>query len=487
MVNRGTRASARAVWRAPVEMNALETLFWRAENHPGMRSNMLGVFVLDRSPDWERFVARHEWSTRVVPRLRHRALEPPLGLGRPFWVADRTFDVRNHVRRVRLPEPGTTRQLLDLAQAVASAPLPPERPLWEVTLVEGLDDGRGGRAAYLLKLHHSLSDGLGAAQLATVLLDDAATSVDASALPPAPDARAAPAAALLTGRLARNLVRLPPALFRAAGALRARRNDHGQRFTPPSVSRIADGLVSFALTTLVPPVPASPLLRVRSHAMRFDALDFPLRALRAGGKAGGGTLNDAFVACIMGGFERYHRRFGLDLLAVPLQMPISVRRRDDLPAGNRLASTRLAMPVSGLSAAERIAESRRLVATVRTRPVLRALDLLTRPITPLPGPLVRFVFSQMFRGNDLIATNFPGVPGELGLAGARVLGVSPFPPLLRGATSIALTTYGDRCHIGITLDVGAFTEPDAFVASLRESFEEVLALAANTRAGTGTA
>ncbi|MBW4717310.1 wax ester/triacylglycerol synthase domain-containing protein [Saccharothrix obliqua] len=487
MAERGTGAPARAVWRAPVEMNALETLFWRAENHPGMRSNMLGVFVLDRCPDWGRFVDRHEWSTRIAPRLRHRALEPPLRLGRPFWVVDRTFDVRNHVRRVRLPEPGTTRQLLDLAQAVASTPLPPERPLWEVTLVEGLDDGRGGRAAYLLKLHHSLSDGLGAAQLAAVVLDDATSSVGEPALPPVPEARPAVAVALLTGRLAKNLSRVVPALVRAAGGIRARRGNAKPGFALPPVDRVADGLMSFARTTLLPPVPASPLLRARSHAMHFDALEFPVRALRAGGKAGGGTLNDAFVAGLMGGFERYHRHFGLDLPAVPFLIPISVRRRDDLPAGNRLASTRLAMPVSGLSPVERIAESRRRVAAVRTKPVLRALDLLTRPITPLPGPLVRFVFTRMFHGNDLIATNFPGVPGEFRLVGARVLGVSPFPPLLRGATSIALTTYGDRCHIGITLDTGAFTDPDAFVAALRDSFEEVIALAPRADAPATTA
>ncbi|MEV0675201.1 wax ester/triacylglycerol synthase domain-containing protein [Actinosynnema sp. NPDC050436] len=456
-------------------MNALETLFWRAENYPGMRSNMVGAFVLDRCPDWDRFVARHEWGTRIVPRLRHRVLEPPLRLGRPFWVPDQTFDVRNHVHRVRLPTPGTTRHLLDLVRAVASRPLAPERPLWEATLVEGLDDGHGGKAAYLLKLHHSLSDGVGAAQLVSVLLGESPASAAEPALPPAHTRRAAPATALLAGRLGRLLLALPPAATRAA------RNARAARIKVPSAKRVVDRVVSFARTTLVPPVPASPLLRGRSHAVHLDALDFPRRAFRAAGQAGDGTLNDVFVAGLMGGFDRYHRRFGVDLPELPLLIPISVRKRDDLPAGNRLASTRLAMPVSGPDPLRRIAEAGRRIATVRTKPTLRALDLLTRPVTPLPGPLVRFVFTQMFRGNDLIATNFTGPPGPLCLAGSRVLGILPFPPLLRGATSIALTTYGDRCHIGITVDTGAFTDPDAFVASLRESFEELFALTPRSR------
>lgn len=464
------------VWRSPTEMNALETLFWRSENHPGMRSNMLGVFVLDRCPDWERLVHRHEWSTRVVPRLRHRVLEPPMRLGRPFWVVDRTFDVRNHIRRVRLPAPGTMRELLDLAESVGSAALSPERPLWEATLVEGLDDGRGGKAAYLLKLHHSISDGMGAAQLITVLMESAATSAPDPLLPPAPQPRSVPPTALLAGRVVRQFVTLLSAAARATGRVAGQRPAGRRRPPRPVVHRFTGRIAGFARATLVPPVSASPLLRDRSRAVRFDALEFPLSDMRTAGKAAGGTLNDAFMAGLMGGFARYHRKFGIRLHSVPLVVPISVRRREDLPAGNRLASTRLAMPVADLTPAELIAESRRRVAAVRTRTTLRALDLLSRPLTPLPGPLVRFVFAQMFRGNDLIATNFPGVSFPLRLAGARVLRVCPLPPLLRGATSIALTTYQNTCHLGITLDTGAFTEPDVFVTCLRDSFEEILTL-----------
>ncbi|GAA1357283.1 wax ester/triacylglycerol synthase domain-containing protein [Saccharothrix algeriensis] len=476
----------RAVWPSPVEMNALETLFWRADDHPGMRSNMLGVVVLDRCPGWDRLVARHEWATRVAPLLRHRVLEPPLRLGRPFWVVDPAFDVRNHLHRVRLPTPGSTGLLLDLARDVASAPFARERPLWSATLVEGLDDGRGGGAAYLLKLHHSLSDGIGAAQLVTVLLDPAAEPPADPLLPPAPRPGAASPAALLARRLGRRLAALPPSAVRAARRARVAPGDGSGRETRPA-DRLTDRVLSFARTTLVPPVPASPLLRERSRAMRFDALEVPAEALKAAGRAGGGTLNDAFVAALMGAFERYHRAFGVELAALPLVVPISVRGRADLPAGNRLASTRLAMPVAGPGPAERVAESRRRVARVRTPATLRALDLLSRPITPLPGPLVRLVFTGMFRGNDLIATNFRGLPGGLSLAGARVLGITPFPPLLRGATSIALTTYGGTCHIGATLDTGAFTAPAAFAACLREGFAEVLALAPRHAATPRTA
>ncbi|MEU3625208.1 hypothetical protein BS329_41430 [Amycolatopsis coloradensis] len=463
------------IWRSPSEMNALETLFWRSENHPGMRSNILGVLVLDRSPDWDRLVARHEWASRIVPRLRHRVVEPPLRLGRPFWTDDAAFAIRNHLLRIRLPEPGTTRQLLDLAQSISSTPFSPDRPLWSATLVEGLADGG---AAYLLKLHHSISDGIGAAQLLGVLADFTPGTPADRLLPPLqPRTRPASGAVLLAGRLGRQAARLPSVAGHAAGRLRKARWPQAPQRRAPSIRRLLHAADSFARTMLLPPVPASPLLQERSRSAHFDALEFPLTELKVAGKAAGGSLNDTFVAGLAGGFQRYHHKFGLRLAAVPLVIPISVRHQHDLPAGNRLASTRLGISLENLGPAERIAEVRDRVATMRTGPVLRGLDLLSRPITPLPGPVVRSVFAEMFRGNDLMATNFPGVPIQGYLAGAEVVAVTPFAPLLRGAASVALVTYLDTCHLGLTLDTGAFTAPDTFVACVRESFEEILALA----------
>ena len=83
---------------------------------------MTVVYLLDSAPDWDRLVAAHDWASRLVPRFRQRVVEPPLGLGAPTWVVDAEFDLGYHVRRVRLPEPGTLRQLLDLAQATRWRP-----------------------------------------------------------------------------------------------------------------------------------------------------------------------------------------------------------------------------------------------------------------------------------------------------------------------------------------------------------------------------
>ncbi len=93
-------------------------------------------------------------------------VDPAFSLGNPVWVTVPTIDLDYHVRRVRLPQPGSMQQLLDLVQGVAMRPLDRARPPWEALLIEGLE---GDRAAYFLKSHHSVTDGMGSMQLMPLL------------------------------------------------------------------------------------------------------------------------------------------------------------------------------------------------------------------------------------------------------------------------------------------------------------------------------
>src|SRR5882757_2782986 len=143
-------------------MSPAEALMWRAEGDLRTRSSGALVELLDTAPDWDRFLAAHDRAVQAIPRLRDRVVEPLLPVVEPTWTEDTHFDLSYHVQRIRLPEPGTLRQLLDLAGQLTSRPLDPNRPQWESILVEGLE---GGRAGYLLKVHHAMSDGLGMVQL----------------------------------------------------------------------------------------------------------------------------------------------------------------------------------------------------------------------------------------------------------------------------------------------------------------------------------
>ena len=120
---------------------------WRAEADPRTRSTGVLLEILDREPDWDRLAAAHDRVSQQIPRLRERAVDPLLPLFPPSWSPDPHFDLGYHLQRVRLPEPGTMRQLLDLAQGILARPLDKARPPWEAVLVEGLEDGRAWRPA----------------------------------------------------------------------------------------------------------------------------------------------------------------------------------------------------------------------------------------------------------------------------------------------------------------------------------------------------
>src|SRR5258708_21942158 len=187
-----------AAWGGPADMSAWEALMWRAEADPRTRSTGVLLEVLDREPDWDRLIAAHDRVSQQIPRLRERAFDRLLPRFRPAWPPDPHSDLASHLQRVRLPGPGTMRQLLDLAQGILARPLDKARPPWEALLVEGLEDGRAG---YLLKVHHSLSDGLGLVQLLSLAHSRTSEPGDHQlAPPPAPRPPLTPAG-LLANRL----------------------------------------------------------------------------------------------------------------------------------------------------------------------------------------------------------------------------------------------------------------------------------------------
>jgi WS/DGAT/MGAT family acyltransferase len=100
----------------------------------------------------------------LVPVFQRRLVEVPLRLGHPLWVDDPEFDIDNHLRRAALPSPGGMRELADFAADVASRQLHRDRPLWEMWVVEALEDGK---IALVAKMHHSTIDGVSGAELAS--------------------------------------------------------------------------------------------------------------------------------------------------------------------------------------------------------------------------------------------------------------------------------------------------------------------------------
>jgi WS/DGAT/MGAT family acyltransferase len=460
-------------WGRAEEMTAFEALMWRAEEDPVLRSHMTAIEVLDCVPDWDRLVRAHEWATRVVPRFRERVVEPLLNLGPPIWAVDGNFDLTYHLRRVSLPAPGGLRQLLDFVQATAMAPLDPTRPQWEAVLVEGLE---GDRSAYVLKMNHALTDGLGAIQLLELMHSrQREPTPDKPEAEPSPPSRPTPAG-VLARQLARRAVGTPHDVARSAiaGVSLAVR---GLGRPDKAVGDAVDYARSLQRVLSPPHVDGSPLLKDRSHSWRFEVHDVELADLRTAAKAAGGSVNDAFIAALLGAFRRYHKHFGVEIDAMPVAMPISTRGGNDAKGGNKIAGARFAGPVGEPDPGERIRLVREFVLAARAEPAIDALSVVAPFVGRLPGPLLTRLGRSGTAANDLQASSVPGIRHGVYIAGAKVTHMYPFGPLPGCAAMVTMVSHEGTCCIGANVDRAAITDTDLFARCLREGFDEVLALA----------
>ena len=459
-------------WGTAREMNGLETAMWRAEAaDPRLRANVTLLELLDRVPDWERLVRAHEWASRMVPRMRQRVVEPALGVGAPAWVTLDEFDLAAHLSATQLPAPGSRRELLDVVQEFAGAPFDRDRPLWRALLVEGLEDGG---AAYIVTTHHSVTDGLGAVQLMARLHSRTREPDPRRPEPAAPAPGEASPVDLLTEQVSRTVRAVPrEALRQGTGVLGA--------LTRPfeAAARIVDVARSLA-RTVAPPSTGSPLLAARGGGWHFEALDVPLAGLKAGARAAGGSVNDGFLAGVLGGFRRYHERLGVDVSEVdtlPVGLPISLRTEDDPQGGNRFTGARFDAPMGEPDPAARVRAVREFVLTARAETAAGVVTAAGAPLLAwLPASVIGAVSGRLTSANDVQVSNVAGIPHDVYVAGARITHMYPFGPLPGCAAMITLISHAGTCCIGINVDPAAVREPATLVECLRAGLDEVLAL-----------
>lgn len=456
-------------WGGPRELTPFETLMWRADGDPMMRSTLMAVEVLDTLPDWDRLVEAHEWAVRMAPRFRDRVVDRLGVLGTPVWVQDPRMDLHYHLRRVRLPEPGGWSALWTLAEQLAMTPFDRARPPWEGTLVEGLPNGR---AAYLLKLHHVVTDGLGLTELLSQIHSRQRAH---SPRKPQPAARTLPAPPLVeqVGRQLRSdLGALLPVVRGGAALVRK-----GFR-QPGTFVGDAGRYLESARRVLSPPaITGLPLLSERGPSWRFVALSIDFADLRAAGKSVGGSLNDAFLAALLAGFRMYAQERGEPVEAdatMPVSVPVSVRRASDDGGGNHIAPARLAGPVGMTDPTARMTKIGELMRAARSEPALESAELVAPALARLPGALLVQIAASTTASNDLQASNVPGIRDEVYVAGAKIEQIFPFAPLPGCAAMISMYTYNERCFLGANLDAMAIKDTALFGDCLARGFAEVL-------------
>lgn len=457
-----------AAWGREPELNELDSLMWRTEKHPADSWTGVVLETFDKDPGWKYYRAGAERSLGLVPRFRQRVVEPAVPVGPPVWDTDPDFDFDYHVRRARLPEPGTMSQLLEFAQAQALVPIDRDRPPWVRTFVEGLE---GGRAAAILQAHHVLMDGMAYAQLMSRLYSPSPELTDKMPELPPIESEEVGSLELTAKRLAGQAMRAPRFAGRVAtGAARA-------AVRPLSSARYA-GSLRRVLTP--PPASSSSLMGEGSRKVwRFGAMECGLDELKAAGRSAGGSVNDAFVSAILGGVRAYHERIHAEIGDIPISMPVAMRKPDEAEGGNEFAGAFFSAPAGSADPAERIRLMRSEVDALRDEAALDFIGQLTPVMNRAPSAVVGAALRKLNASVDLTLSNWPGVPKPVYVGEAELDRMFVFGPLPGAAMCAALNSHAGTCCIGMNADGEVFTDNELLWKCMQEGLDEVLALGRN--------
>jgi len=455
-------------------MTDVEAMMWRLEGlDPMFRTTMTMVVSLDGVPDRTAVVDRLDLVSRRIPRLRDRVVAGPLEMVPPRWEHDAEFDIQHHVRHLVAPGSGTREGLLLAAERVAAEPFAPHRPPWQVALVESPPNRCAG---LVLKLHHSYTDGLGGVKLALELFDLEPRPSGPERIDPEPDPAPRPAR---VGRLAEDLAfeaqRTAGVLGRvvpwAVSSLRGAVHD------PDEVARSAFD-VARALRDQAEQAgrPGSPIMTKRSGGIRLAAIDLPLSGLRHVARRAGGTVNDTFLAGLLGGLGLYHDKHGATASTLRVGMPISKRSDDtSVEMHNQVEAVLLRGPLRLTDPIERIRLLHEMVGHARSQPLLAFLDEVTGLGVRVPG--FRHILARMARAIDVVASNVPGPPVDLYLAGCRLERMIPIGPRGGAGLNVTLLSYCGTVHVGVNMDPAATPDTTVLADCLAAGFEEVLGCA----------
>ncbi|QGP86807.1 DUF1298 domain-containing protein [Gordonia sp. 135] len=450
-------------------MRNSDAFTWSMESDPRLRSTVVTVILLDRTPDWDAMRSRFETISADLPMFRERVVYSPLSAP-PRWVPYQDFDLDFHIRRVGAPAPATFDTVLEMARIAAMEDFDRARPLWKATLVDGLADGG---AAVVCKFHHALTDGVGAIEIAMRLFD----LTEQSDHPPGtPDAITPPNGeawwrdyldsmrfdAERASNTVMEVVKSVPGL--AFNTIRH------------PIATAGDAVETAAsVFRTVRPVneTGSPLMTERSLVRHLDVHEVPLQQLRDAGHRGGGSLNDAFVAGVAGGLRLYHEKHGVEVGDLHLCMPVNLRTEEDAPGGNRITLMRFDVPVAEVDPAQRIARIHRRTSRVRDERSLPYTQLIAGTMNLMP----RWYIGSVLRHVDFLCSDVPGIPVPLYLGGARMTAQYAFGPTIGAAVNVTLLSYIDTCELGIDVDTGAIADVDVFHSCLVDGFDEVLSLA----------
>src|SRR5580704_795458 len=426
-----------------------------------------------------------EQRLHLVAPFRQRAIRVPFGLHHPVWVDDPDFELDDHLSRASLPSPGGKAELDAFVAAVMSRQLDPDRPLWEMHVVEGLE---GERTALVAKVHHAMLDGVSGASVLAAFLD-LTPRTRIVELPPEWDPAPLPSNTQMLRHAASSLARQPGATLstlqagvEAVADLGMHNRELAQRGEQPPPGFFAAPRTSFNGAV--------------SNRKRFASLSLPLDDVKQVGRVFEATVNDVILAGVSGGLRRLLASRG-EATEQPLvaMVPVSTRSGGQTETlGNQISGMLVSLasdiddPVLRLDA---IAESARVAKEQEKLHRGRLIgDLAQVALPALASRVARAVagarlFDKVRPPFNVTVSSVRGPDFSLFCAGSRVVGMYPVGPMAEGiGVNVTVFSYLERVYFGLFACRKLLPELEELGTYFDDALAELVACALDARGAT---
>lgn len=410
-----------------------------------------------------------------LPTMTQRLVTVPFGMDHPYWVTDGTFDPEFHIRHIALPKPGDWRQLCIQVSRINARPLDRDRPLWEIYIIEGLDNVEGvpeGSFAMFSKVHHAAVDGTSSVEM-SVAMHDLTADYKRSSKAPVVKLDNTPSTAELMARSTLNNIRTPFHFVSVA------------RNTIPGFAKAALNLGRGKLHR-VTDIPRTRFNDAVSPHRVFDAINVSLDDVKAiKNSVPGATVNDAAIAIVGGAMRKYLKHHDeLPDTSMAAMAPINIRSDADVNGGNIVSAmtvkirSDIADPRDRLQAVhEGTRDAKEFTHAVGAKAMTDYTNMMPAKLVSEAARLSsRLGLANRMRPQyNCVITNVPGPPVPIFSTGARMVASYGTGPVTDGLGLFhAIGSYCGQFVISATCCRAMMPDPEFYRECLQESFDELL-------------
>lgn len=413
----------------------------------------------------------------LAKTFRQKLVEVPFNLDHPYWIEEKGFDLEYHVRHIRLPEPGDWRQLCIQAARLHARSLDLTKPLWEFTVIEGLDSVPGlpkGSYAIVTKIHHACIDGVSGADITEVI-----HSLEPYPEPPPPPERE------YKGESEPNPLEL---VTRAqiANMTQPMRFAEVMARAMPAFSRLQTGLMTreFEMNASIPKTRFNH--KITAHRV-VEGRSLDLAEVRAVKSAveGGATVNDVIVAVCGGALRKYlESKDELPEESMVAMAPISVRpSSDEKSLGNQVAAMTIKIGTDVADPVKRIQEVHENAAAQKAMTNAVGAKLMTdfqQFIPSTTAAMAARLYTQFGLSESMsppfncVISNVPGPQFPLFSAGAKLVTQFGLGPLYDGmGIFFPVFSYNGQITVSVNACREMMPDPEFFGQCLQDSFDEI--------------